>query len=142
MSDDDLDADLDDAPDPAEAARWARMAAAGFGLWCVGSLALLYQLLVVTPAYKETFQSMGVTLPFVTRVLLDVSDWIRAYWFLSAPLLLAGLVASCVPFRVMVDRRAAGIIYLALGVASVVLSGLAWLAHQLPIWELRRALGQ
>ena len=49
------------------------------GIVTLGVVTVL--LLFVVPMYSETFASMGLTLPWITRLVIGLSNWIQQFWF-------------------------------------------------------------
>ena len=49
--------------------------------------------LFVLPRFKEIFASMQVDMPAVTQALFDMSDWLRAYWWVVLILGVGGFIA-------------------------------------------------
>lgn len=56
---------------------------------------LILMLLFVLPRFAEMFRSLGVPLPFTTRMLIGMSTGLQSYWWLA----LATIIASAVGFR-------------------------------------------
>jgi type IV pilus assembly protein PilC len=53
----------------------------------VGSITLLVTLVLlvcVVPAFRELFAEYGIALPFLTEVILSISDTLLTYWYLFA----------------------------------------------------------
>ena len=48
--------------------------------------------LFVLPRFKEIFASMQVDMPAVTQALFDMSDWLRAYWYVVLILGVGGYI--------------------------------------------------
>ncbi|HBP21473.1 MAG TPA: pilus assembly protein PilC [Planctomycetes bacterium] len=46
---------------------------------------VFFLLLVIVPKFKEIFDSMGVDLPWLTKMLLALSDWMVTKWFIWFP---------------------------------------------------------
>ena len=57
-----------------------------------GALALL------APIFRELFDDFGTPLPGITKVVLSLGEWLRAGWFVAAPL---GVAAIAVPLAVL-----------------------------------------
>src|SRR5688572_16491233 len=69
-------------------------------------LSLAFLLTVVVPQFQALFESMNVDLPWYTQFVLDVSLFIRAWWWLVIPAL-AGLVAfALIKLNTPASRRA------------------------------------
>jgi type II secretory pathway component PulF len=67
------------------------------------SLAVLVLLvLVAIPKFGELFVALDVPLPPVTKALVTVSGWIRAYWYLAA----AGAVSAAVGLKLWLASAA------------------------------------
>ncbi|WP_344808501.1 type II secretion system F family protein, partial [Allohahella marinimesophila] len=47
-------------------------------------------LVYVVPMFEDMFQSFGADLPAFTRMVVDLSEWMQAYWYY----ILAGIIAS------------------------------------------------
>lgn len=54
---------------------------------CVGVFVVM--LLVVVPQFKELFDTLQVPLPATTRILIDLSDGLKAYWYIAVGVLVA-----------------------------------------------------
>ena len=50
----------------------------------VAVLSVVILLAFVVPQFRQIFDSMGDALPFLTRVVLNVSDFVRGHWMLLA----------------------------------------------------------
>ncbi|MEB3207107.1 MAG: type II secretion system F family protein, partial [Vampirovibrionales bacterium] len=59
----------------------------------VGILALVMTLMftIVIPTFQDIYKSMNVKLPFITQVVVFISEIIRGYWFIVLPVIGAGL---------------------------------------------------
>ncbi len=44
--------------------------------------ALIFWLAYVLPKIVETIKGMGVKMPFITRMLLHISEFMKVFWFL------------------------------------------------------------
>ena len=53
---------------------------------------IVVMLVFVFPIFKEMFDSMGMQLPFITRVLMDMGIWMKANW-ITIPVGFFGIVA-------------------------------------------------
>jgi type IV pilus assembly protein PilC len=62
---------------------------------CSLSAAVTFLMLFVVPRFAEMFSDRGVELPLPTKMLIGLSDFMRAYWWL----LLAGLVGGIVMLK-------------------------------------------
>jgi type IV pilus assembly protein PilC len=61
----------------------------------VGLIVTLILLIKVIPVFAETFQNFGSDLPAFTQWVLNLSEWVQAYWFIA----LLGGVAIGFTFR-------------------------------------------
>ncbi|MFV8818309.1 type II secretion system F family protein [Haliea sp. E17] len=80
----------------------------------VASLAIALMLGFVVPQFESLFEDMGDALPVLTRMVLDVSEVIKAWWWLLALLLFGGVLAfrnwsSTEQGRLSLDRRMLGL---------------------------------
>ncbi len=68
-------------------------AAVTYPVVVVGALVIigLLMFIFVIPQLKEVFTSMGVELPIITRIILGISDGLRAYWYIFVVVIL-GLI--------------------------------------------------
>lgn len=55
---------------------------------------VVVMLVFVFPIFDEMFQSMGMQLPWITRVLMDMGIWMRDHW-IAIPLGFAGVIFLC-----------------------------------------------
>jgi type II secretory pathway component PulF len=55
--------------------------------------AMIFILIAVVPRFKKTFADFGMKMPIGTEVLIDISDWMVAFWYL-VPLALAPLLVA------------------------------------------------
>ncbi len=55
---------------------------------------VVVMLVFVFPIFDEMFQSMGMQLPWITRVLMDMGIWMRDHW-IAIPLGFAGVILLC-----------------------------------------------
>ncbi len=62
---------------------------------CLGTVVLFFLITVVVPQITKIFSDMQQTLPLPTVILISVSDFLKAFWWL----LLAGLVAAIILVR-------------------------------------------
>ena len=53
----------------------------------------LFLLTFVIPTFKSIFASFGAELPTPTQLLIDLSDWLKANWFIWMPAPFAGIAA-------------------------------------------------
>lgn len=58
-------------------------------------------MIFIVPRIAEQFDGAGVTLPLLTRVLIDASAFLQAAW----PLLLAGALAAVAAFLILIRRK-------------------------------------
>lgn len=58
---------------------------------CLAVFIVLVMLVFVFPVFSEMFDSMGMTLPWITRVLIDMGVFLRNNW-ITIPLGIAGIV--------------------------------------------------
>src|SRR5262249_22107231 len=56
-------------------------------------LGLFVVLIVFVPPAKRTFDEFGVTLPWVTQIVIRISNWVAEYWWTTVPVLL--LLGAC-----------------------------------------------
>ncbi len=61
-------------------------------MFFIGTLVLLFLVTVVVPQITKVFSDMHQTLPLPTLILINVSDFLKTFWWL----LLAGLVAAII----------------------------------------------
>lgn len=59
----------------------------------VALIVVIVMLVVVIPNYATMFEGMGTTLPGITVAVLNASNFIRAYWYILFPSLIAGIIA-------------------------------------------------
>ncbi|MFH1958276.1 MAG: type II secretion system F family protein [bacterium] len=57
-------------------------------IFCITIFICLFILVFVIPAFKEVFTSFGQTLPLITRILISLSDFLIAYFFLLVMILI------------------------------------------------------
>src|SRR5690606_34894216 len=60
-------------------------------------------LIKVVPMFEEMFLSFGADLPAFTRMVVDLSEWMQAYWYY----ILAGLIAVTFTFKEAKQRSKA-----------------------------------
>ncbi|MGD8324941.1 MAG: type II secretion system F family protein [Gammaproteobacteria bacterium] len=65
------------------------------------AVAMVVITLFVLPKFEPIFASLGPNVPWATRVLLSVSDFVAQYWYIVA----AGLITSYVAFRMWSQSR-------------------------------------
>jgi type II secretory pathway component PulF len=66
----------------------ALLVAAGVFLW----LGMWGQMLILTPSMKRRFDEFGLQLPAATKLLISLSDWVYANWWLALPAIIAVMV--------------------------------------------------
>ena len=75
-------------------------------LACVISLVML---MFVFPAFKEMFAQQEKALPWITQMMINAGDFLKAYWF-TIPIFIITLVAGCYfsynwkPTREVIDK--------------------------------------
>jgi type IV pilus assembly protein PilC len=62
---------------------------------CVAIIVCAILLIKVVPVFANTFQSFGSELPAFTQFVMDISDFVIAWWFI----ILLGLIATIFAFR-------------------------------------------
>lgn len=60
---------------------------------CLAVIIVLVMLMFVFPVFKDMFDNMGKSLPWITQTLMDAGLFLREYW-LFVPLMLGGAVAA------------------------------------------------
>ncbi|KPK78315.1 MAG: hypothetical protein AMS25_16120 [Gemmatimonas sp. SM23_52] len=65
-------------------------------VFCFAMLMLVALLFFVLPKFKGIFETMGLDLPLTTRLMLNFSDYMRAYWYIA----LVAIVGSVVLVRI------------------------------------------
>ncbi|MCW5222514.1 type II secretion system F family protein [Verminephrobacter aporrectodeae subsp. tuberculatae] len=83
-------------------------------LLIVAVLSVLLLLAFVVPQFREIFDSMGDALPYSTRLVVDLSDLVRAHWMalllgLATLLLLGSRWAATPPGRLRLDQLLLGL---------------------------------
>lgn len=63
-------------------------------------LAIIFMLAFVVPLFAGIFQGMGQDLPFLTRVILNTSDWFSEYY----AFLLLSLITSIIIFKLLKQK--------------------------------------
>lgn len=48
----------------------------------VSIIVVVFLLIKVMPTFVGLYQSSGVPLPFITEILLDISQWLKSYWYI------------------------------------------------------------
>lgn len=72
------------------------------GLLVVGFLMMIY----VVPSMTDILKEAGAELPITTRILIAVSDWLVAYWWLAITLLVGAVVGFRLALRIPEFRYA------------------------------------
>ena len=57
----------------------------------VAIVMVIVMLVVVIPSYTDMFKELGTELPGITQGVMKASDFIKAYWFILAPLVAAAI---------------------------------------------------
>ncbi|HWP02163.1 MAG TPA: type II secretion system F family protein [Gemmatimonadaceae bacterium] len=57
----------------------------------VAVIAVAVLLTFVIPVFREMFASVGLALPFPTRVVIGMSDFLRGYWYAIAGVIIGGI---------------------------------------------------
>ncbi len=63
-------------------------------LVCVSMAVVLVLMVFVIPRFAELFEMLDVPLPATTEVLIGISVWLRSYWWVLPPAVLASTVAA------------------------------------------------
>ena len=58
----------------------------------VGIIVFIIIITVAVPMFTDVFAGLGVELPFLTRLLIGLSDFFRGYWWILAFLIAGGLL--------------------------------------------------
>ena len=66
-----------------------------FGLACIVPIVLAFMMTSVVPQVRQLYDDMGETVPGITQVLVDVSDFFGNFWWLVL-IILVGVVGGCV----------------------------------------------
>ncbi len=66
-----------------------------------------FLLVVIIPKFKEIFSSMGVELPWLTRVIMDISDFMVDQWYIWVPGAVVGFVGLKAYTKTVPGRRQA-----------------------------------
>jgi len=48
---------------------------------CVAVSILIFIMVMIIPKFKKIFDEFGLQLPWATKTLIDVSNWMTAYWY-------------------------------------------------------------
>tara|TARA_R110002049_G_scaffold110858_22_gene260048 strand:+ start:10811 stop:12031 length:1221 start_codon:yes stop_codon:yes gene_type:complete len=70
---------------------------------CVAMIVCAILLIKVVPVFANTFQSFGSELPAFTQFVMDISDFVIAWWFV----MLVGVIATVFAFREIKIRSVA-----------------------------------
>ena len=54
---------------------------------------VIVMLVIVIPSYTEMFQELNVELPAITIAVITMSDFVKAYWFIHIPVIIAIILA-------------------------------------------------
>jgi type IV pilus assembly protein PilC len=65
----------------------------------VSMLVTLLLLLFVIPQFEALFQGFGADLPTLTRIIVDMSEWMQQYWYLFVGAMLAAGVGFMFAYR-------------------------------------------
>lgn len=57
----------------------------------VAVIAVAVLLTFVIPVFREMFASVGLALPFPTRLVIGLSDFLRSYWYAIAAVIIGGI---------------------------------------------------
>ena len=60
---------------------------------CVAFIMVIVMLTFVIPRYTAMFMELGTDLPGITMAMVHLSDFIRAYWYILLPIVVAIIVA-------------------------------------------------
>jgi type II secretory pathway component PulF len=71
----------------------------------VSSLVVVGLVTFVLPKFVDIFSQFEVSLPVITQIVVSMSDVVRKYWFIWAPLAIAGIVGLIVSRNVEGGRR-------------------------------------
>ncbi|MEX1026742.1 MAG: type II secretion system F family protein [Candidatus Paceibacterota bacterium] len=74
----------------------------------IGVLAMVY----IVPTLTKTFESMDVDLPFSTRLIIGISEFLRDFWMLNIAALVAFVVAAIWFLRTPAGHRAVDFVLL------------------------------
>lgn len=66
-----------------------------------------FLLVVIIPKFKEIFSSMGVELPWLTRFIMDISDFMVDQWYIWVPGVVVGFVGLKAYAKTVPGRRQA-----------------------------------
>ena len=72
-------------------------------------------MILAVPTFKSTFEGMGQELPFMTQLLIGMSDFLTQYWWVIAGIIVAGGIA----FHFALKNEAFHLAWSRLGVSTV-----------------------
>ena len=100
------------------------------------TVALLWMLFYYIPHHLKIFKSLGAHLPLITVAMISLSQLIQNNWYYVIPVLMAGIVI--IPVTTTGHDR--GFVLLAASWILLfgLLTGIAYLAVQIPLRELQR----
>ena len=106
----------------------------------------IFVLLSVVPRFKRTFADFGMKLPWVTEILIDISDVVVDFWFLL-PLALAPLLVSDFAALYLLRRQEKTRVWARIWFYSILLlllagGGVIAIAIFLPLIELMEGLSR
>jgi len=67
---------------------------------CIASIVTILLLLFVIPQFETLFEGVGADLPTLTRMIVDLSEWMQSYWYIG----LAGLGVAVFAFMTAYKR--------------------------------------
>src|SRR5690606_11447904 len=65
---------------------------------CIAISMAVAMLTLLVPQFEQIYSQLGGELPFMTRVLIKLSDWMTTLWFLY-PIALVAVVAVVLQFK-------------------------------------------
>jgi len=74
-----------------------------FIVMCLGFVVVTVLVIYVVPKIRDVLESQGTELPMATRLLIQINEWTRAYWWLG----IAGIVGLLLCYR-MIMRTTRG----------------------------------
>lgn len=63
-------------------------------MFAIGALVVFFLVTFIVPNITQIFEEMHQTLPFVTVLLITVSDFMKSFWWLLAGIILLGFLAA------------------------------------------------
>lgn len=101
------------------------------------------ELLLYVPHQKRIFDEFGLRLPWVSKVVIQASTFLVAYWWAAVPLVLATFCGTILLLRHAFGSRTLGTVF-AVGVLTLLtVAGLTIIiAMAMPMDELRRGLSK